>query len=138
MDELIVVSALTVVVLAAAYLVALGVAAFIRPGLARRFLGGFATTQRRHVAELGLRIVVGASLIISAPCMSLGTVFLGFGWVLITTSLGLGLVPWRLHQRFAAWSVPQATRYLPLIGLASLAGGVGLVVAVVLPRAPVS
>jgi len=45
----------------------------------------------------------------------------------------LAVIPWRVHQRFAAWSVPQATQYLPLIALASIAGGLALLAALWLP-----
>lgn len=129
--------ALVIVLTAALYLLALGGSALVRPAFARRFLGGFATTRRLHFTELALRILVGAALVITAPRMAVGTAALGFGWLLVGTSVGLALIPWRLHQRFAAWSVPQAIEYLPLIGVASLAGGIGLIVALVLPRAAV-
>lgn len=66
-------------------------------------------------------------------CTTFGGASRLFGWVLITTSIGLALVPWQLHQRFASWSVPRATRYLPLIGAASLAAGVGVIVALRTP-----
>ncbi|MCA0374667.1 MAG: hypothetical protein LCH84_03290 [Gemmatimonadetes bacterium] len=135
MAPVITVTALGVIVGAALYLLALGVSALTRPEIARRFLGGFATTRRLHFIELALRVCVGGALIISAPRLAFGTLLPLFGWVLVTTSVALALVPWRLHQRFAAWSVPRATRHLPLIGIASLVGGVGLVVAIILPRA---
>jgi hypothetical protein len=127
--------ALAIVVTAALYLVVLGGSALVRPESARRFLGGFATTRRLHFTELALRVLSGTALVISAPRMAFAAAILFFGWLLVATSVGLALVPWRLHQRFAAWSVPQATQYLPLIGVASVAGGIGLIVAVVLPRA---
>lgn len=108
------------------YLLMLAAAALVRPAVATRFLGGFATSRTAHFAELSLRVIAGSALVAAAPAMAVSGVFLAFGWILIGTSLVLALVPWRLHQRFAAWSVPQATQYLPLIGLASLAAGVGL------------
>ena len=135
MDGVISAGALAIVVATALYLLALGGSALVRPEVARRFLGGFATTRRLHFTELALRALAGASLVISAPRMAFAAAILLLGWLLVATSVGLALVPWRLHQRFAAWSVPQATQYLPLIGFASLAGGLGLIVAVVLPRA---
>ena len=117
---------------AATYLVVLGGSALFRPALATRFLSGFATTQALHFLELALRIVAGGAFVMSAPRRALGDTVAALGWVLVGTSLVLTLVPWRLHQRFAAWSVPQALQYLPLIGVASLAGGLGLIAAVVL------
>lgn len=137
MDDTIAVTALGIVVIAALYLFALGGSALIRPDIARRFLGGFATTPRLHFTELALRVCVGSALIFSAPRLAFGAVLSLFGWVLVTTSVGLALVPWRLHQRFAAWSVPRATQHLTLIGVASLVGGVGLVVSIIFPRVAV-
>ena len=134
MERLIAATALAVVVTAACYLAALGACALIRPEIARRFLGGLATTRRVHFLELGLRVAVGAALILSAPRMAFGMIVIVFGSVLVATSIGLALVPWRLHQRFASWAVPRATRYLPLIGISSLVGAMGLFAAVILPH----
>jgi hypothetical protein len=133
MDREIVWAGLIIVLTAATYLVVLGGSALFRPALATRFLGGFATTQTLHFLELALRIVAGGAFVLSAPRLALREAVAALGWVLVGTSLVLALVPWRLHQRFAAWSVPQALQYLPLIGVASLAGGLGLIAAVVLP-----
>lgn len=134
MDRVIALAGLGIVLASAAYLVALGGSALFRPALASRFLGGFATTQTLHVLELALRIVAGGAFVISAPRLALGDAVAAFGWVLVVTSLVLALVPWRVHQRFAAWSVPQALAYLPMIGVASLAGGLALMAAVFLPH----
>lgn len=134
MNRVFAVAGLTIVLAAAAYLVLLGASALWRPAIATRFLGGFATTQRLHFIELALRIVTGAAFIFSAPRLAHGNAVAVLGWVLVGTSIVLALVPWRLHQRFAAWSVPQALKFLPMIGVASLTGGLGLIAAVVLPH----
>jgi hypothetical protein len=55
-----------------------------------------------------------------------------FGWVLVGTTLILAFVPWQLHHRFAEWSVPMATRRLPLLGIASIVGGVLLLAALLI------
>lgn len=134
MDRVIASAGLIIVLAAAAYLVVLGASALYRPALAERFLGGHATTRTLHLLELVLRVVAGAAFVVSAPFLALGSVVAVFGWVLVGTSLVLAITPWRLHQRFAAWSVPQALRYLPMIGMASIVGGLGLLAAVVLPQ----
>jgi hypothetical protein len=46
--------------------------------------------------------------------------------VLVATTLVLAVLPFRWHQRFAQRSVPQALRFLPLLGLASALLGGGL------------
>lgn len=133
MDHVIALAGLIIVLAAATYLVVLGGSALFRPALATRFLGGLATTRTLHFLELALRIVTGGAFVMSAPRLALGDAVAALGWVLVGTSLVLALVPWRWHQRFASWSVPQALKYLPLIGVASLAGGLGLIAAVVIP-----
>lgn len=135
MNRVVTVLGLSLVLASAGYLLILGASALLRPKIAARFLSGLATTQALHITELAIRIVVGIAFVSSAPHVAFSPVIAALGWVLIGTSVVLALVPWRLHQRFAAWSVPQALQYLPLIGFSSLAGGLGLVAAVLLPRA---
>lgn len=127
--------ALAVVVLAAGYLVALGAAALLAPRRAARFLLGFAATPARHYAELAARLGVGAALVVQAPRLPFTDAFALVGWVVLATTAGLLLVPWRWHRRFTAHAVPRALRYLPLLGAASVALGALLVAAVVGGRA---
>jgi len=53
-----------------------------------------------------------------------------FGWVLLVTSACLLLVPWRWHHRFAQFAVTRVTRYIGLVGVASLVLGGFVLVAV--------
>ena len=115
--------ALAVVVLAGTYLLALGAASVFVPKRASRFLLGFASSQSVHFAELFLRFVVGAALVLYAPRMSLSGAFNLFGWVLLVTTACLSLVPWRWHHRFAQQAVPLFMRYIGLLGVVSLAMG---------------
>lgn len=125
----------SVIVLAAAlYLLALGICALVRPDRTRRFLQSFASSARIHFTELALRLLVGGALVVSAPRMLLSRVVALFGWVLIGTTLVLAVVPWRLHRRFAAWSVPQATRRIPVFGAGSIVAGLLLLGALALGR----
>lgn len=116
-------------------LCALGMLAVVRPAVARAFLGGFASSPQLHALEQGIRIAVGAALVIHAPHMAYSTAFTGFGWLLIGTSLGLLCVPWRWHRRFAEVTVPPVLRFLPVYAFFQFALGAVLVVSVV--RAPV-
>jgi hypothetical protein len=116
-------SALVVVVLAGVYLLALGTASLVAPARAGRFLLGFASSRPVHFAELAVRSVIGAALIIHAPRMLLPAAFNVFGWLLLVTTACLLLVPWQWHHRFARQAVPRAIRHITLIGLASLVFG---------------
>lgn len=105
------------------YLVGLaGVSVFNRLA-AERFLGAFASSAKAHYVEQFVRIVVGASLILFSGSMDKATAFLVFGWILVGTSTGLLLVPWRLHHRYAEWSVPLALRYRVVYMVGALALG---------------
>ncbi|MEO6445331.1 MAG: hypothetical protein ABIZ91_15290 [Gemmatimonadaceae bacterium] len=115
--------ATAVVTLAGLYLIGLGIAALWRPQATKRFLGSFASSASVHFAELGVRIVVGIGLVLSSGRMLFSSGFFAFGWILIGTSVLLLAVPWQLHHRFAAWSVPIATKRLPLFAFGSLLGG---------------
>lgn len=110
------------------YLVGLGFVALVSPNRAKRFLAAFASSARAHVAELMVRMVVGAALVLSAPLVRFPGIFLVFGWALIGTTIALAAVPWRLHQKFATRSVPIATRYMPLVAVGALAAGAFLLV----------
>lgn len=120
----------SIVALAALWLVGLAWLLFARPAVARRFLGGFATSARAHYLEIGLRMLAGAALVTFAPASRVSQILAAFGWLLLGTSAALALVPWTWHHRFAERAVPLATRWAPLMGLVSLALGGFLVYAV--------
>ena len=118
------------VVIAGLYLLALGTASLVAPARTSRFLLGFAGSQSLHYFEIFLRIVAGAAFVYQAPRMSFSSAFSLFGWVLLCTTVGLLVVPWRWHYRFAQKTVPQVTKYIALLGLSSLAIGGFVLVAV--------
>ena len=115
--------ATAVVFLTGLYLVVLGVAAFVAPDVAARFLLGHAGSAAAHYAELLVRLIVGGALLLTADSMQFPAVFSAIGWVLVATTAGLVLIPWHWHRRFAQRFVPQAVRHLKLVGAASLVFG---------------
>jgi hypothetical protein len=121
------------VLTAGIYLLILGGAAALRPAATKRFLSSFASSARAHVAELLVRLILGAAFIVAAPRMMFSAVFDAFGWLLVATTLVLVWIPWRWHQRFAAWSVPMATRSMPLFSVGPLVGGVVILYALLGP-----
>ena len=116
--------ALAVVAGAALFFLALGGVALLAPSRASRFLLGFAATPSKHYAELAVRFLVGTAFIISAPRALHGDLFSIFGWLLLGTTAALVLIPWRWHRSFASRAVPEALRFLPLIGVCSAVLGV--------------
>jgi hypothetical protein len=121
--EIVTLVAGTVVVLTGAYLLGFGVLAVADSAQAFRYLRRFAGTLPLHVLELSVRFMVGAAFIGYASQMQLRGVFHTFGIILATTTLGLALIPWRWHQRLAHRTVPAVERYIPVIGVASIAAG---------------
>ncbi|GGA78912.1 hypothetical protein GCM10011521_16410 [Arenimonas soli] len=122
---------LAVVALAALFFITLGAASLVAPAGASRFLLGFAGSPGKHYAELAIRFVVGGAFLLAAPYVLWPGAFSVFGWVLVATTAVLLLIPWRWHHRFARHAVPEALRFLPLVGVASVVLG-GLVLWAVL------
>jgi uncharacterized protein YjeT (DUF2065 family) len=91
--------------------------------MAARFLLAHGSSRSVHYLELSLRLVLGGGFVLGAPNLLFPDAFAVFGWVLLITTAGLLTVPWQWHRRFAQRSVPQALRYLALLGIASLALG---------------
>lgn len=118
--------ALALVVAAGLFLLLLGLASLAMPALAGRFLLGFAETPTKHYAELAVRLIVGTAFVLLAPDARFPGAFTLFGWLLLVTTACMLFIPWRWHRRFTERSVPQALRFLPVIGVASLLLG-GLV-----------
>jgi hypothetical protein len=115
--------AAAVVLLTGLYLIALAALSLFAPARAAQFLGGFATSALTHYAELAVRLCAGAALVVYAPHMRFAEAFALAGWVLIVTTAALLVVPWRWHQRFARWAVPQALPHLRLVAAASVLFG---------------
>jgi len=128
-------SALAIVLAAGLFFLILGGACFVAPSNVGRFLLGFADSPLKHYGELALRGLVGGAFVFCAPQMLLPGVFSVFGWVLLATTGGLLLVPWRWHRRFARRTVPQALRFLPLVGISSTVLGGAVLAAVILGNA---
>jgi uncharacterized protein YjeT (DUF2065 family) len=119
------------VLLTGLYLVGLAAFSFIYPTRAIFFLESFANSAFNHVLELSLRIIAGAAVLVYAPYMKFSDLFRAFGWVLVTTTVALFVMPWRWHRHFAQLSVPFATQRLGLFALGSLAMGIFIVLSVI-------
>jgi hypothetical protein len=115
--------ALLGVLMTGVFLIGLAAASFVVPDKAGRFLLSFAGTPFAHFLEMALRLAIGAAFVIRSPFMRFPEAFNFFGWVLIVTTAGLVVLPWRWHRRFAQRVVPPAIRRLEPIGIASLALG---------------
>lgn len=105
--------------LAAAYLLALGVAALLAPSLARRFLAAFARTPATNMLESIIRLLVGLAFVGAAGRLRWPDLAFGLGIFLAATALLMLALP-SLHRRLARRSVAAIDRFLPLLGAASI------------------
>jgi hypothetical protein len=117
---------------AGVYLLTLGATSVLRPAQAKRYLEAHASTAALHFTELLIRLMAGAAFVVAAPHMRGAQLVRLGGWILVGTTLVLSIVPWRYHQRFAAWSVPMATRRMGAIAVGGIGGGTLLLLSLLL------
>jgi hypothetical protein len=118
-------------VVAAIVVVAFGVAlitftgaAFAKPARAERFLMAFASSARAHYVEQGLRILIGAAIVVLSSTMWQPKVFWFFGWAIVLSSTALICFPWQWHDRLGERMRPMIVRYLKLYAIGAFALGV--------------
>jgi uncharacterized protein YjeT (DUF2065 family) len=95
----------------------------VKRQIAERFLKLFASSAQAHYLEQFLRLVVGISIIIFSASMWHSYLFLIFGWLIVVTTVGLLLTPWRWHHQFAEKVIPMVIRYLQIYGVGTFALG---------------
>ena len=106
------------------FLFGLAIVILIKPKRAERFLSSYASSARAHYTEQVGRLVVGAALVILSPFLWYSDLLSLFCWVLIITTIGLLLTPWRWHNKFGEWAIPLALRYMKMYSIgAFLLGG---------------
>ncbi len=112
-------ASLAILWLATAYLVALGLAAVVRPAWVRMFLAGFAQTTTANLVEVGLRLLVGLAFAGAAERTRNPLVAIVIGSVLVVSALLMLLLP-GVHRHFAARSTSRLSPFILPFGLASL------------------
>jgi hypothetical protein len=110
----------TIVIAFGLWLIGLAVFLLVAPARAERFLMVFASSARAHYVEQVLRLSVGAAIVIFAPAMALTSLFRIFGWLIAISALGLLVLPWTWHRRFAGRVMPPLIRYGKLFAVGSL------------------
>jgi hypothetical protein len=68
------------------FLIGLAVLSAIKPQLAERFLGSFASSARAHYTEQALRLIAGGALVSFAHAMWYPDLFKLFGWLIVVTA----------------------------------------------------
>jgi hypothetical protein len=118
------------------FLVGFTVVAFAKPAAMERFLGLFASSARAHYTEQGVRLLVGASLVVFSAVMWQPVIFRLVGWAIVVSSLALMLAPWRWHHRFGEKVRPMLIRYMKLFAVGVLAFGALLLYGVFMALVP--
>jgi len=87
-----------------------------------------ASNWRLQISEQGLRILVGAALIVRAPSSRLPTLFEGGGWILVVTSVLILLAPIRWHAAYGRMLLARLTpASLRLLSPVPVLVGIGLI-----------
>ena len=112
-----------IVVSTGVFLIGMSVVIAAKPMLAQRILKSFASSPRAHYTEQAIRLTVGAAIVVFAPSMLFSNFFMFFGWLLVVTTVGLLLIPWQWHHKFADWAIPLAIRHLKLYAIGTFVLG---------------
>jgi len=125
MESLEVLNVLCGVVVVGFGLFLIGLAALIHatPSRAEEFLRAFASSAQAHYTEQGIRLIVGAAIVTFASSMQFPELFKLFGWIIIVSTAGLLLIPWRWHNKFANLVMPPVFRRMRLFALCAFALG---------------
>ena len=105
------------------FLIGLTAIVFAKPALAERFFMSFASSARAHYVEQAFRLLIGASLVVLSPAMWQTNMFRLIGWVIVVSSIGLILIPWRWHHRFGQLVLPMVVRHMRLYAVGLFAFG---------------
>lgn len=122
--------AATVVVVFGFFLIGLACIAFAKPVIAERFFMSFASSARTHYTEQAFRLLIGASIVVLSPAMWQANLFRITGWLIVISTVGLLLTPWRWHHRFGQQVLPRLVRNLRLYAVALIAFGIILLLGV--------
>lgn len=95
----------------------------VKRQVAENFLKLFAISAQAHYFEQFLRLVVGTSIVIFSNSMWHSYLFQTFGWLIVVTTIGLLITPWRWHHRFAESVIPMVIRHLKIYGIGTFALG---------------
>ena len=105
------------------FLIGLTVVIFASPALAEHFFMSFASSARAHYVEQVLRLLIGASLVVLSPGMWQSDLFHLIGWLVVISSIGLIVIPWRWHRSFGKRVLPTLVRHMRLYAIGLFAFG---------------
>ena len=86
------------------FLITIGILMLLKPELTRGWLKKAGSTNLINYAEITLRMIPAAAMIIYSSASKFPDIFYYVGWFMIGTSLILFLVPRKIHHNFALQS----------------------------------
>jgi uncharacterized membrane protein YfcA len=95
--------AIYIVIFFGLFLVSVGLLMLLRPAKARVYLRKAGSTNLINYAEITIRMIPAAALILCAELSKFPEMFKLLGWFMIVTSLILYFVPRRWHHQYALW-----------------------------------
>ena len=113
------------------FLIGVGILALFAPERALGYIRTAGSTNAINYAEITLRMIPAAALVLAAETSEAPGVFRTVGWFMIATSLVLYFVPRKLHHRYAVWWADRLTPTgVRLLSPISLAFGVATILAI--------
>ena len=95
--------ALGVILVAAGWLLVVGLVCAIRPELALAKLGRMGSTWPIQIGEHGLRALAGAALVVRADYSGAPHIFSIAGWFILLSSVAILVAPRRWHQAYSQY-----------------------------------
>ncbi|MEQ9103089.1 MAG: hypothetical protein RIE53_00180 [Rhodothermales bacterium] len=99
----------SVVVLFGVFLVGVGVLMLVRPARARAYLRKAGSTNLINYAEITVRMIPAAGMIVCSDASRFPEAFSVLGWFMIATSVVLWFVPRAMHHKYALWTAELLT-----------------------------
>lgn len=92
-----------IVILFGIFLIGVGLLMLLRPAKAREYLRKAGSTNLINYAEITIRMIPAAGLVLYSEFSKYPEIFNIFGWFMIATSVVLYFVPRRIHHQYALW-----------------------------------
>lgn len=113
-----------IVILFGVFLISVGLIMLSSPTKTRKYLRKAGSTNLINYAEITIRMIPAAGLVIYSELSKYPEIFQFLGWFMIATSLVLYFVPRSIHHKYALWCADiLKPNYIRLISPFSLLFG---------------
>lgn len=92
-----------IVILFGIFLIGVGLLMILKPAKAREYLRKAGSTNFINYAEITIRMIPAAGLVIYSDFSKYPEIFKLLGWFMIATSIVLYFVPRSVHHKYALW-----------------------------------